>query len=213
MELFNRYGIRVFATDLPNSTPGRGPDRLQSERAAVGRLLRETFPDDILLSIGHHKSGAPFLTRLDADDTHPSIPSGVPLPEISISHCKGLAVLAVGPVGTKIGVDCESANRFSILRRVAPRFLSEKQTSQWGEPPALLWAWCIKEAAYKASGQPGLVLQEIPLPPEPPTGETNPGTTINISGQTYHVLRISVPDHSEVVMLVFALPDPRHRVF
>lgn len=202
MLLFNRYGIKVFAEILPDHTAGRGPGRLPAERAAVRRLLREAFPDTPGITLGHKESGAPFLTG--PDDCHGPGRTTLPLPEISVTHCRKMAAVATGPHGMRLGIDCESDDRLVTLGRVATHFLSEGQRERWAEPYASLRAWCVKEAAYKAAGQQGLPLTSIPLPPEIPWMETSDGSVIDISGTRYNVVEIDTQDRSVAMMLVFS---------
>ncbi len=200
MILFDKYGIKVFARDLPETTPERGPGRLLAERAAVKRLLREAFPNDHTVTLGHHESGAPFLTR--QTDGHHGI-HRPPLPAISVTHCRKMVAIAIAPAGTRLGIDCENGGRMHTLQKVADKFLSHSQLEEWGEYPSSLWAWCIKEAAYKAALRPGLALTWIPLPMEIPVGDTTPDSVIEIAGINYHVLQIDTLDRPIVMMLVF----------
>ncbi len=206
MIIFDKYGIKVFARELPGDTPRCGPGRALAERAAVKRLLREAFPLDPSMSIAHMPSGAPFLTRGDDGEESPS-PSPL-LPSISISHCSGMAALAIAPSGMRIGIDCEGGDRMASLQRTASRFLSPAQMPQWGEYPSSLWAWCIKEAAYKAAMQPGLPLASIPLPLEIPLGETTPDAVIEISGTRYYVVQADTLEIPAILMLAFAEETP-----
>ena len=200
MLLFDRYGIRIFAVELPSSLPARGPGRELAQRTAVKRLLREIFPHRPDISIGHTPAGAPFLTGGNSSA----------LPPVSISHSRGLAAIAVGEPGMRLGIDTETPDRVSQLTRVASRFLSPQQTDIWGSDAAsLCWAWCIKEAAYKAALRPGLALSWIPLPLEIPLNTVTPAGTIEIAGISYHVLQVDTsPIDNALVMLVFSDPAP-----
>lgn len=102
-----------------------------------------------------------------------NMPSGVPVISIganiihvpfSISHCSTHAALAVGEGCRAIGVDVE--NFREKLRRVAPRFLADEEILVRSTDEALLAAWTLKEAAYKAALTPGLELKSIRLPEE-----------------------------------------------
>ena len=84
MLLFNNYGVRVYATSLPDTPAGRGPARRVAEAAAIKRLLREAFPYGERPRIGHYSSGAPFLSDPDTDGNTPPTPLGDPWPSISI---------------------------------------------------------------------------------------------------------------------------------
>lgn len=180
MLLFNNYGVRVYATSLPDTPVGRGLARRVAEAAAIKRLLREAFPEGKRPRIGHYSSGAPFLSDPDTDGNTPPTPLGGPWPSISISHCAAMVALATGPAGHNIGIDCETGNRRRQLSQIASRFLSPAQMEAWSQWPMSLWAWTIKEALYKASGIPGLNLADIPLPHEIPVGNPTPDSTVLI---------------------------------
>lgn len=180
MLLFNNYGVRVYATSLPDTPTGRGPARRVAEGAAIKRLLREAFPYGERPRIGHYSSGAPFLSDPDTDGNTPPTPLGGPWPSISISHCAAMVALATGPADHNIGIDCETGNRRRQLSQIASRFLSPAQMKVWSQWPMSLWAWTIKEALYKAAGIPGLNLADIPLPHEIPVGNPTPDSTVLI---------------------------------
>lgn len=201
--LFDKYGIRIYAIELPDDTPRRGPGRMLAERAAVKHLLREAFPGDRAISIGHLPSGAPFLTYADDPEGEDACQRS-DMPPISISHCTRMAVLAIGTPGMRLGIDCESGDRMAVLQNTAHKFLSDSQFDQWGSYPSTLWAWCIKEAAYKAISQPGLALSWIPLPLEIPVGETTPDGIIEIDGTEYYVVQVDTLDRPAILMLVFS---------
>ncbi|MDE5799694.1 MAG: 4'-phosphopantetheinyl transferase superfamily protein [Paramuribaculum sp.] len=122
----------------------RGSGRRDAERAAVARLVAEAFGEDA--ELGHDIHGAPYIAgRRDV--------------YISVSHCRGLAVLAVSRRG-RIGIDVEEENM--RLERIAGRFLSPEEQLRWGGSiPSLAYAWTAKEAAFKALGIPDLVITEI----------------------------------------------------
>lgn len=129
--------------------------RVQAEREAVGMLLREAFPGIPSVTVAHRPSGAPYLVTDGAMEL---------LPELSVSHCLRMAAIALAPPGWRVGVDCETVDRARQLQRVASRFLSVGQMPIWNSPGALTLAWMIKEALYKAAGQSGFPLVDIPLP-------------------------------------------------
>lgn len=90
-------------------------------------------------SVAYGQTGAPFLK--DADKF------------ISVSHCKGMACIAISPV--KCGIDIESADR--DCSRVSQRFMSEHEgliLAGSSNPDAAVW--CMKEALYKYAGREGL---------------------------------------------------------
>lgn len=206
MLIFDKYGIRIYAVELPGSTPARGPGRDIAERAAVKRLLRTIFPSVADIRIGHTPDGAPFLTLPAPDGSTPAAPIGC-FPPISVSHSRGMAAIALGEKGMRLGIDTETPDRSSQLARVADRFLSAEQTEAWGAHPATLsWAWCIKEAAYKAAGQPGLALAWIPLPLEIPLNTVTDDARIEIAGRHYNVVQVDTYPVNALLMLVFSNP-------
>lgn len=107
------------------------------------------------------------VSRLLGDDaviTH--CPDGHPCVEgragsLSVSHAGNLLVAAFSPSHV-LGVDIEYPRE--ALRRVASKFLSERERRQYDTLPRLLRAWTIKEAVYKAALQKGLSLFDIVLP-------------------------------------------------
>lgn len=200
MLLFDRHGIKVYGRPLPGQTPDRGPGRLLAEKTAVKRLMKEAFEGSPLPHIAHHESGAPFLAFPPGHPAH----GAAPLPAISVSHCRLMAAIALAPPGTTVGIDCEGGDRLSQLDRIAPRFLSAAQLPYWGERPATLWAWTLKEALYKAALRPGLPLDHIPLPLEVPVGAITPDSSVKIAGTVYNTLQIDVSPLPAVMMVAFS---------
>lgn len=124
----------------------RGSGRRAAERATVAKLVAEAFGPEVELA--HDPDGSPYI--VDHPDTY-----------ISVSHCRGLAVLAVSRCG-RIGIDVEREDE--RLERIAGRFLSPDEQMRWGGSiPSLAFAWTAKEAAFKALGIPGLVITEISI--------------------------------------------------
>lgn len=203
MVIFNKYGIKVYTCELPETTPSRGPERLSAERNAVNQLLREAFPNDPTIAISHHDSGAPFLCRLSEGLTSQPTDDNE-LPAISISHCKQMAAIAIAPKDIRIGIDCEHNSRTQTLQRVSERYLSPEQASQWQEFPQSLRAWCIKEAAYKAALHPGLPLTDIPLPNSFPTENPSAETAISLYGYNYNIIKIATQVNAVSLILIFA---------
>lgn len=99
-----------------------------------------------------------------------NLPSGKPVvelpeggsPTVSISHSAKEAVLVVSCDGTPVGVDIEEFR--PALRRVVPKFLNPDEVAAYTDDDALLKAWTLKEATYKAACTPGLSLLDIRLP-------------------------------------------------
>lgn len=132
--------VSVYAEPVVGAE-GRGERRL-AEQSAVSRMVADVFGPDV--QIGHREDGSPFVMVGQA-------------PEVSVSHCRTLAVLAVGG-DERIGVDVEEWRE--QLRRVARKFLSADEAFE-ADDEALLRAWTVKEAVYKAAGCPGLALTDI----------------------------------------------------
>lgn len=192
MLIIDRDDIRLYATSIPPLPEGIPAARAVAEKAAVKRLLREAFPEGGV-RIAHRGSGAPYLVA-ETDAL---------LPEVSVSHCRRMAVMALAPAATRIGVDCECGNRAGQLRRVAQRFLSPAQVPAWSASEAMLfWAWTIKEAAYKAALDPALTLAGIPLPAEIPLENATPDSEIAIGGRRYGVFQADSPDPAVIIMVV-----------
>lgn len=197
MLIYDRDELRIYATEIPPLPEGIPGARSVAERAAVKRLLREAFPEGGV-GVGHRASGAPYLERRGGSEEEAE-----GLPDISISHCRRLAVMALAPRGEGIGVDCESGNRAGQLRRVARKFLSAGQLEGWsGSDASLFWAWTIKEAAYKAAQDPSLTMAGIPLPAEIPVGEATADSEIEIGGRRYGVFQADSPDAGVIIMVV-----------
>ena len=95
-------------------------------------------------TLGHHANGAPFL------NTDRKI-------NISISHCRSGACIALSDVSQNFGIDIEDSS--DKLARVKSKFISECE-EKIIDSDMLLWAWTIKEAVYKAAGTPGLSLRD-----------------------------------------------------
>lgn len=120
-----------------------------SGEEAVAALLEAAFGPGTQRS--HRSDGSPYIAA------RPDV-------EISLSHCRTAAVLAVAPAENgRIGVDIEQPRE--QLRRVARRFLSVEEQERHTTIEALQRAWTIKEAVYKAAAIPGLALAaDIHLP-------------------------------------------------
>ena len=119
--------------------------RREAEKAAVSALACRVAGGNAV--IGHDADGAPFICGYDG--------------WVSVSHSRVMAFIAVHP-SLRIGIDAELPRE--KLLRVASRFLAPCELPEWNTPEALLRAWTIKEAVYKAAGQPGLPLADIRLP-------------------------------------------------
>lgn len=119
--------------------------RRRCELLATWALAASVFGPDVV--IGHDPFGVPFI---EGRMTH-----------ISISHCADCVVIAVNDK-TVVGVDAEVWR--PQLLRVRERFLTPAEVVLPMSRAALLQAWTIKEAVYKAAMMPGLSFQDIHLP-------------------------------------------------
>lgn len=134
--------LREFAgqfQDNPNYQKITHPQR-QREWLCVRRLLQSA-------ACHHHQisytaNGKPVIN-------HPVFKS------ISISHSSKMAGVFLHP-GDLAGLDIESAER--NFAKVEQKYLSPSESELAAQiPDGQAWFWCIKEAAYKAAGIPGLV--------------------------------------------------------
>ncbi|MBE6317500.1 MAG: 4'-phosphopantetheinyl transferase superfamily protein [Bacteroidales bacterium] len=110
----------------------------------------------------HDANGAPVVEGYDCN--------------VSISHSVTEIVLAINQYHP-IGVDLE--NWREKLKKVASRFLSEKELRQYDTPQKLLQAWTAKEALYKIAHSPGLSFVDDIILPE--LGDINMSAKVNTS--------------------------------
>ncbi len=90
-------------------------------------------------------------------------------PSFNVSHTDGLALVALGPAGVRVGVDVERVRERPHLDQLARRVLADGVYAEWrglpevGRVRAFLQAWTAKEAYLKATGL-GIVtrLAEVP---------------------------------------------------
>lgn len=190
MELFGlpHMGVTVYGC------PVAGGACLADERKAVGLLLEEAFAcEGSTVSLEHSASGAPYV-------------AGMP-ESISVTHCRGLAALAVCAEGCKVGIDAEVSGRGAQLSRVAGKFLSEEQLSTWGgDDASLLRAWTIKEAIYKCAGITGLPLKGIPLPEA--GGGRLEQTAVSVRGVRLELYDVEIPWFDGLVTLAVENSEP-----
>lgn len=160
--------------------PGIKIEEISGGEQYTGRLWEEMARQvycengrEAYREIGHYKNGAPFLYG----ETQ----------RISISHCRGLYVVATLPPTPEVeeqwlynersamGVDAERADREQVLK-IRDKFLSAEEQAMIGadEVDSNVLAWTVKEAVYKACMTDGLDLAEdikiVRMPqPGPPT--------------------------------------------
>lgn len=157
--------------------------------------------------IGHLPCGAPFLFNDDS--------------RISISHCKGLLVVASLPrtpeatlsefsLRTAMGIDAERADRSQVLN-VRERFLSGDELAMIPDSDlsALIVAWTAKEALYKAMLEPGLDFRDairilrLPVPASNPLcipeGEGSPAPA-----DAFGTARVTRAEGTAVDMEIFS---------
>ncbi len=134
----------IGLTKIPAGAPLQ---RRQRERTAVAMVLAQIAPECVL---SHNSDGAPILASERGSLN------------ISISHSQRLAAVAIDPQRT-IGIDAEEWR--PALDRVKTRFLTNGELGWVDTPEALLKAWTVKEAVYKAAGRRLLTSQEIEIAP------------------------------------------------
>lgn len=154
-------GVKIYSCKIEQ---GSAP-RYERERQAIEILVNEAFGSDARKF--NHESGVPYIKIGDKK-----------IESISISHSREYALLAVAPHEQCIGVDIEEYR--PQLRRVAEKFLSEEERELFTTDEALLQAWTLKEAAYKALHIPGLALTDIHIMPE--------SSLISASGHNLNIL-------------------------
>ncbi len=158
--------VEVYVTGFLEEEISMG--QIKAQRLAVERLVHKVFGDGA--RVEHRSDGSPVIAGTER--------------EISISHCRGIAVLAVGK-SRRIGVDIELPR--PTLRRVARKFISPIEYDAWISSDArLLKAWTIKEALYKAAGQKGIdFATDVILPPDPEP-ERGTGTVRGLDKKETH---------------------------
>ena len=135
--------------------PAEGPRRNEwllgraAAKAAVRRWARRELDleiDSADVEICADDRGKPFVEC-------PEIQELVPLPSLSISHTREVAVAAIDPSGQGIGLDLETPGKREVGEWLRAAFTTEElQLVPDPSPKALLPFWCAKEAAAKACG-------------------------------------------------------------
>lgn len=137
--------VELYSVEMEETAPG-GPTRRELEREAVRRLVRAAFGPEAVLE--HRADGSPIIAA--AGEL-----------QISVSHSRHLAVLAVAP--TAVGVDIEEPRE--QLLRVAGRFMTPEEQRNYPTPELILKAWTLKEAAFKTL-RPECPSTRMKLPPD-----------------------------------------------
>lgn len=118
---------------------GTGDSTLRRRREghAVNLLVGSVFGPGHIVS--HEQNGAPVVRC-----------GNIVHANISISHNRTCAALAVCPPDCFVGIDIEN-NRSQQLRNVARRIFTPGEIAEYGGTEAgLLAAWTLKEAIYKS---------------------------------------------------------------
>lgn len=138
MNIITIKGITIATDTIPT---GNRQDRQSRERGTVNAMIRTIYGETAVIK--HRPDGAPFI------ENRPNV-------MISISHSATRAAIALLTGTTPIGIDTETLR--PQLERILDRYLSPAEQTEWTTPVDHLIAWCIKEAAYKAAGIPGIDL-------------------------------------------------------
>ena len=139
--------MKILIRDIDKNI---GNNRTEREKEAVRTLVAEAFGPQAIKN--NLPSGEPIISI-----------GGIPVDEAySITHCADVAVLVVNDGSAPLGVDAEQYR--DQLRRVVHKFLSPEESAFYSSDEALLTAWSLKEATYKAAHTPGLALVDIHLP-------------------------------------------------
>ncbi|MDE6190836.1 MAG: 4'-phosphopantetheinyl transferase superfamily protein [Muribaculum sp.] len=165
IERLQLAGIDIYVTAF---TPDElATPQAEAQKSAVRRLLTAIEGSEAQLC--HHDDGSPYIAGFSR--------------EISISHCKGYAAIGIGNTA-RIGIDIETPR--ATLRRVTRKFLSEEEQKQFTDDEALLTAWTMKEALYKAAGIAGIDFANGIKLPQPGSFMTE------IAGTVYRVESVTI---------------------
>lgn len=137
--------VELYSVEIEDCAAS-APCRREREREAVRRLVRAAFGPQAVLE--HRADGSPIVAAAGES-------------QISVSHSRYLAVLAVAPVA--VGVDIEEARE--QLLRVAGRFMTPDERRHYPTPELILKAWTLKEAAFKTL-RPECPSTRMKLPPD-----------------------------------------------
>lgn len=153
----------------------------QREKLTVARLLHAL---NLPTTVDHHADGSPYINGYQG--------------QVSISHSHRSATVALCPDGRRPGIDTETWR--PQLERVRHKFLSPTELVIYDTPAMLLMAWCMKEAAYKAAGIPGLHITDDIILPTTPSGDTI------IIAPTGMQLKVYAIESADTHATVFCLP-------
>lgn len=137
--------VELYSVEIEGCAAS-GSGRREREREAVGRLVREAFGPQAVLE--HRADGSPIVAAAGES-------------QISVSHSRRMAVLAVAPAA--VGVDIEEPRE--QLLRVAGRFMTPEEQKVYSSPGLILKAWTLKEAAFKTL-RPECPSTRMKLPPD-----------------------------------------------
>ena len=143
-------------------------ERHRTEEKIVARLVEEAFGEGAVKV--NDTNGRPWVRLAD----------GCRRP-VTVSHCAACAVIALPAHDSdSIGIDVETAR--PQLARVLTRILSDAELAML--PPAdmeaMLRAWTLKEALYKAAATPGTdYRRDISILPPCPTVAGTPCTILH----------------------------------
>lgn len=118
-------------------------DKRRLERTALYSIVNKYVGNGLVL--GHDPDGAPRLPGVE---------------NFSLSHSSHYAAAAWSAI-TCVGIDIEEST--PRLPRLAAKFMADRELALLSPltPLPHLLAWTVKEAAFKAAGQPGAVLRDI----------------------------------------------------
>ena len=171
-------------------------------RLVLGRYVT-TGPETIVFGNGDH--GKPHLVSS----------AGKPVPEFNLTHWGDLALLAVSPPRSAVGIDLERVRDMKDMRKVAASVFTAAECDQIFESgeadprPAFYRTWTRKEAVSKAVGK-GLSLRfdqwEI-LAPETPL-EQPPMTFCDPAlNKTWSIWDMRLADGYRAALAVDVVPE------
>ncbi len=128
--MIDKFTIDTAEIYITRFTPEEeAAGQIGAQRLAVARLLLYALGRDT--AVMHRDDGSPYIDGIGR--------------EVSISHCKGYAVVGLYD-GARFGIDIERPR--ATLQRVTRKFLSADEMKRLRTTEELLRAWTIKEALY-----------------------------------------------------------------